>query len=60
MYIFKEGKRGSVASLHPYVDTMCLDSLGTIGSVRPDSSLGSSSLYDVNTLIVYITAPTQL
>ena len=50
----------SVALLHPYVDTMCLGSLGTIGSVRPDSSLGSSSLYDVNTLIVYITSPIQL
>ena len=51
---------GGVALLHPYVDTMCLGSLGTIGSVRPDSSLGSSSLYDVNTLIVYITSPIQL
>ena len=36
--------------MHPYVDTMCLGILGTIGSLRPDSSLGLSSVYDVSAL----------
>ena len=33
----------SVAILYPYEDTMCLGSLGTIGPLRPDSSVGPSS-----------------
>ena len=36
--------------MHPYVDTMCLGILGTIGSLRPDSSLGLCSVYDVSAL----------
>ena len=55
MWILKTGRRGSVALLHPYLDTMCLGLLGTIGSLRPDSSLGLSSIYDVSALSVHIT-----
>ena len=45
----------AVALLHSYMDTMCLGILDTIGSLRPDSSLGLSSVYDVSALSVHIT-----
>ena len=42
---FKKGRRGSVAVLYPYVDT-----IGTIGTIRPDSVYRSKFLYDVSAL----------